>query len=237
MFTAEQLAGLKGEKGDKGDKGDTGSAGSNGVSATHSWNGTTLTITSASGTSSANLKGDKGDTGATGKTAYEYAKDGGYTGTESEFMAKLATDYLALSGGTMTGTLCGNGGISLTANVSSANNAQGITLNNGGNTGRISLGNSGGLGIYSDNTMFIRPAYSEGTGYGVKMTKSDMSPTTNASLSLGTSSSMQYNNIYGKTIYQNGKKVANAEDVPTNKETWTFTLEDGSEVTKVVYIG
>ena len=43
-----------------------------GVSATHSWNGTVLTITSASGTSSADLKGEtgqqglKGDTGATG---------------------------------------------------------------------------------------------------------------------------------------------------------------------------
>lgn len=34
--------------------------GKNGVSATHSWNGTTLTVTSASGTSSANLKGDAG---------------------------------------------------------------------------------------------------------------------------------------------------------------------------------
>ena len=37
--------------------------GADGVSATHSWNGTTLTVTSASGTSSANLKGDKGDKG------------------------------------------------------------------------------------------------------------------------------------------------------------------------------
>lgn len=41
-----------------------GARGSNGVSATHSWNGTVLTITSASGTSSADLKGDKGDTGS-----------------------------------------------------------------------------------------------------------------------------------------------------------------------------
>ena len=41
----------------KGDKGD------NGIDATHSWNGTVLTITSASGTSSANLKGEKGDPG------------------------------------------------------------------------------------------------------------------------------------------------------------------------------
>lgn len=37
-----------------------------GISATHSWNGTILTISSASGTSSANLKGDKGDQGETG---------------------------------------------------------------------------------------------------------------------------------------------------------------------------
>lgn len=35
-----------------------------GVSATHKWNGTTLTITSASGTSSADLKGDPGDPGS-----------------------------------------------------------------------------------------------------------------------------------------------------------------------------
>lgn len=37
-----------------------------GVSATHEWNGTVLTITSASGTSSADLKGDKGDQGEQG---------------------------------------------------------------------------------------------------------------------------------------------------------------------------
>lgn len=39
----------------KGNKGD------NGIPATHRWDGTTLTVTSASGTSSANLKGDKGE--------------------------------------------------------------------------------------------------------------------------------------------------------------------------------
>lgn len=61
-----------GKTGSKGDSGYTpvkgtdyfdGKNGDNGVSATHSWNGTTLTITSASGTSSADLKGDKGDKG------------------------------------------------------------------------------------------------------------------------------------------------------------------------------
>lgn len=42
-----------------------GSDGKDGISATHSWNGTVLTITSASGTSSADLKGEKGDDGYT----------------------------------------------------------------------------------------------------------------------------------------------------------------------------
>ena len=68
-FTAEQLAMLKGEKGDKGDEGRAGAAGAagkDGVSASHSWNGTTLTVTSAAGTSSADLKGDKGDKGDDG---------------------------------------------------------------------------------------------------------------------------------------------------------------------------
>ena len=40
-------------------------------------------------------KGDKGETGATGaagKSAYQYAQDGGYIGTEAEFAAKLAKE-------------------------------------------------------------------------------------------------------------------------------------------------
>lgn len=37
-------------------------------------------------------QGDKGDKGDTGKTAYQYAKDGGYTGTEAEFMAQLVKE-------------------------------------------------------------------------------------------------------------------------------------------------
>lgn len=40
-----------------------GADGTDGISATHSWSGTTLTITSASGTSSANLKGETGADG------------------------------------------------------------------------------------------------------------------------------------------------------------------------------
>ena len=81
---------IKGEKGDKGDRGEqgtpgvqgakgetgaTGEKGADGTPATHRWSGTTLYITSASGTSSANLKGDKGDKGDTGATGAN-GKDG-----------------------------------------------------------------------------------------------------------------------------------------------------------------
>lgn len=45
-------------------KGENGEQGMPGISCTHEWNGTTLIVTSASGTSSADLKGDKGDSAA-----------------------------------------------------------------------------------------------------------------------------------------------------------------------------
>lgn len=42
----------------------------------------------------ANIKGPAGEPGATGKTAFEYAADGGYEGTEEEFAAKLAEEAI-----------------------------------------------------------------------------------------------------------------------------------------------
>ncbi len=43
--------------------------------------------------------------GTAGKSAYEFAVEGGYTGTETEFAEKMAEDYLPLSGGTVAGEL------------------------------------------------------------------------------------------------------------------------------------
>ena len=71
---AQGPQGAQGPKGDKGDTGAQGPAGANGVSVTHSWNGTTLTVTSASGTSSVDLKGEKGDTGEQGPAGADGAK-------------------------------------------------------------------------------------------------------------------------------------------------------------------
>lgn len=49
-----------------GVSGEDGADGKDGVSVTHSWDGTRLTLTSASGTDTVDLKGDKGDRGETG---------------------------------------------------------------------------------------------------------------------------------------------------------------------------
>lgn len=83
--------GDKGDTGDKGDKGDTGENGQDGkdgISATHEWNGTTLIITSASGTSSADLKGAQGERGETGATGAKGDKgDKGDAFTYEDFTA------------------------------------------------------------------------------------------------------------------------------------------------------
>lgn len=56
--------------------------------------GATITITDKTGTTTATVKngkdGEDGTPGDPGKSAYAYAKDGGYTGTEEEFAQKLA---------------------------------------------------------------------------------------------------------------------------------------------------
>lgn len=67
-------AGATGPQGPKGDTGATGPKGETGATG---------------------ATGPKGDKGADGKTAYAYAVEGGYTGTETEFAAKLAEEMPA----------------------------------------------------------------------------------------------------------------------------------------------
>lgn len=60
--------GEKGDAGATGPQGDTGPSGADGISCTHSWDGSMLTVTSASGTSSADLIGPQGVQGVQGET-------------------------------------------------------------------------------------------------------------------------------------------------------------------------
>lgn len=93
-----------GSKGSTGAAGKDGSNGADGVSVSSVKQTTTsnadggsnvATVTLSNGTTSTftvknGSKGSTGDTGAAGKTAYAYAQDGGFTGTEAEFAAKMA---------------------------------------------------------------------------------------------------------------------------------------------------
>ena len=91
---ATGVQGPKGDAGDTGPQGVTGPSGADGVSCTHSWNGSVLTVSSASGTSSADLRGPQGiqgiqgetspqgETGATGATGPQGPK--GDTGNDGE---------------------------------------------------------------------------------------------------------------------------------------------------------
>ena len=64
---AKESGEFDGKDGQPGQPGADGQDGQDGVSCTHSWDGTVLTINSASGTSSADLKGEKGDRGEQGE--------------------------------------------------------------------------------------------------------------------------------------------------------------------------
>ena len=87
-FTAEQLAALKGEKGDTGAQGPKGDTGAQGPQGEQGPKGDTGDV------GPQGPKGDTGATGAAGKSAYQYAQDGGYTGTETEFAEKMAEEQL-----------------------------------------------------------------------------------------------------------------------------------------------
>ncbi len=87
-----------------GQKGADGKNGADGVSVTHSWNGTTLTVTSASGTSSANLKGDAGAAGKDGSNGKTPVKGTDYY-TESDKAEIVMAVRAALTNETWTFTL------------------------------------------------------------------------------------------------------------------------------------
>ena len=69
--------------------------GADGLTPTIGENGNWYLGDTDTGKPSRGEKGDKGDKGSGGKSAYQYAQDGGYTGTEAEFAAKLAKEKFA----------------------------------------------------------------------------------------------------------------------------------------------
>lgn len=87
------LKGADGKDGKDGADGKDGEDGTDGTPCTHRWSGTTLYVTSASGTSSANLKGEQGDKGEQGEKGDK--GDKGDTGDNGEagYTPLRGTDY------------------------------------------------------------------------------------------------------------------------------------------------
>lgn len=94
----------RGEKGNTGAEGADGADGRDGITPTIGENGNWYLGDTDTGKPSRGADGATGATGATGekgadgKSAYQYAVEGGYTGTEAEFAAKLAGSELPTVG-------------------------------------------------------------------------------------------------------------------------------------------
>ena len=87
-FTPEQLAALTGPQGPKGE---TGEAGPQGPKGDTGETGPQGPKGDTGETGPQGPKGDTGEAGPAGTSAYDYAVAGGYTGTEAQFRAGLAT--------------------------------------------------------------------------------------------------------------------------------------------------
>ena len=98
---SQGLQGIQGPKGDKGDTGPKGEQGPSGVSPTISLeetaSGVLIDIVDSDGSTSTAYV-------LHGKSAYDTAKAGGYTGTETEFAEKLAQEQLTGTTSTLTPT-------------------------------------------------------------------------------------------------------------------------------------
>ena len=146
-------------RGATGATGIPGNDGSNGVSATHSWNGTVLTVTSASGTSSADLKGPKGDS-----VKGDPGADGVSPTVAISKSGKVTTVSITDKNGTKTATIndgadgvagsAGKDGTSVTVKSVSESTADGgsnVVTFSDGKTVTIKNGNKGTTGDRGSN--------------------------------------------------------------------------------------
>jgi hypothetical protein len=143
--TALAQAKASGEfNGNDGEPGKDGVNGKDGTSATHNWNGTVLTITSASGTSSADLKGakgDKGDTGATGPkgdTGATGPQGPAYSLTPADRAAIVADVIESLGGNPIFGVVDENNNIVVSGNLADGTYSVKYEMEDGS---KINIGN------------------------------------------------------------------------------------------------
>lgn len=181
--------GTKGSTGATGSPGVAGKNGSNGVSCTHSWNGTTLTVTSASGTSSANLKGTTGDRGATGATGA--AGKNGTNGTSAAWFTGTAVTGTSTSA--VSVSVSGSKANDMYLNTSTCNVYRASAANSWIYVCNIkgATGSKGDKGVAGTNGITPTIKVAAGSNIGVVGT-----PTVTASTS-GTTTTFIFNNLKG----------------------------------------
>lgn len=103
------LQGPQGPAGPEGDTGETGPQGPEGPKGDTGETGPQGPAGPKGDIGPQGPAGAPGPAGEDGKTAYQYAQEGGYTGTEAEFQALMGSGpWLPLSGGKLTGSILGN---------------------------------------------------------------------------------------------------------------------------------
>lgn len=206
--------GEQGPKGDKGDKGDTGPQGPQGPKGD---------------TGEQGPQGAAGANGEDGKSAYAYAQDGGYTGTETDFAKKLAeaktptiireTNFLVMEEeGTVLST--------------KMTRAEIIEATKGGMELHVLTDDQQDWEVYTmvdytpigDYVIFARCLYDVLHTIMIDITEDGTMSTG------GLYSDGLYNYVTQTALTAKGYAVK------SSAETWTFTLSDGSTVTKKVVL-
>lgn len=217
-----------------GKNGSDGASGKDGVSATHSWNGTTLTVTSASGTSSANLKGDTGAAGSNGKDGTSVTVTNVTTSS-----ADGGSNVVEFSDGKTVTIKNGSKGA---AGSAGSNGKDGSDGERGFSILRVTTAPS----AYTTETGGFTPAYRIALSTVKSQASVDEVRVGDTILrnyytyKVGyVDASYAYLTTYASirgSAGAAGKDGATAEQViaAMSTETWTFTLADGSTVTKVV---
>ena len=148
-------------QGAPGKDGSHGKDGADGITPTIGDNGNWYLGSTDTGKPSRGVAGSAGQAGKDGKSAYQYAHEGGYTGTETEFSAKLAAEKFANPNAlTFTGAVTGSydGSAPLTVNIPEGGGGTG-----GGSSGTWELigevtsdgtGNSSGIYVPIDFTQY-----------------------------------------------------------------------------------
>lgn len=93
LTKAKESGEFDGADGKDGKDGTDGVDGKDGISVTHVWNGTILTVTSASGTTSADLKGEKGDKGEKGEQGIQGEKGADGIAGSDGYTPRREVDY------------------------------------------------------------------------------------------------------------------------------------------------